>query len=223
MMTEQQKGALVRVARHFADSQVGDSGASNDQEDPEASEDQDSGEEGGSRKKRKRSGTGSKKRHPWEVFMRLEEVRLLPQIEKHLRKNGTDPIRFLADDKILSHRISEFGSDKIKDALAACYQYTTQLEDRQNTDNVRWCFSMLMFFDLVKLIRPKGSGKVGSSMMGELDNRFGSMWEQAHITKKEALENIDKWSLLGAKVDGLCAEFGVGCLFFLGNLLTRCL
>ena len=214
-MTQDQKDALVALARHFAP-QARDGDRSDDQEDQL---EQDI-EEDNPGKKRKRSGMGSRKpRHPWGAFMRLKDVVLPLEVKKHLDK-GSDAIAFLGDDKILAHKIGHFGGDAVADAFVACYRYTLCLETRISTDHFRWCFTMLMYFDLVQLIRPNGSGKVGAVMLQEIEAVLGPVLEQLGVDKKQAIQRIDQWSLHGAKLNQLCEEFGPGCLFFLGDFLS---
>lgn len=191
-MSQRQRDALVRMVRHFTLPQAGESEAT---DDPEGREDQDGGENDGAIKKRKRSGAAGKKpRHPWAPFMRLQGVALPPAVGKHLEKKGTDAVTFLSDHKSLMHKIDQFGSEAIADAFVACYKYTVDLETRQTTDHFRWCFSMLMYFDLVRLIRPHGSGKVGPLMLQDIENVLGPVLEELGIDKKQALEQIRQWS-----------------------------
>lgn len=231
-MTQSQTDILVRLAQHFTPARAihGDSGdepsAEGERgEEREEEEEEEAEGEGGEdppppEKKRKRTGTGSKKpRHPWGAFIRLNEVTLPPAVEKYLRK-GVDPISFLADAKIMDHKIGQFGGEAVADAFVACYKYTLHLETRRSIDQFRWCFTMLMYFDMVRLIRLDGSGKVGPMMLQELETILGPVLEQIGVDKQQALERIDKWSLHGAKLSQLCDEFGAGCLFYLGDQLS---
>ena len=219
-MTHRQTDTLVRLARHFTPSRAidelnaeGEGGA----EEAAAEEREDLPPP---TKKRKAAGTGSKKpRHPWGAFMRLQEVTLPVTVEKYLRK-GTDPMQFLADAKIMNHQIGTFGHEAVADAFVACYKYNLHLETRRSMDHFRWCFTMLMYFDMVRLIRPDGSGKVGFMMLQELEAVLGPVLEQIGVDKQQALERIDQWSLHGAKLGQLCDEFGAGCLFYLGDQLS---
>lgn len=214
-MTQEQKDALVALAQYFAP-QARDSDRGDDQED----QFEQNIEEDGPAKKRKRSGTGSRKpRHPWGVFMRLKDLKLPLEVEKHLHKKS-DAVAFLGDDKILAHKIGQFGGEAVADAFVACYRYTLCLETRISTDHFRWCFTMLMYFDLVQLIRPNGSGKVGAVMLQEIEAVLGPVLEQIGVDTDKAIQRIDQWSLYGAKLHQLCEEFGPGCLFFLGDFLS---
>ena len=78
-----------------------------------------------------------------------------------------------------------------------------------------------MYFDMVRLIRPDGSGKVGPMMLQELEAVLGPVLEQIGVDKQQALERIDKWSLHGAKLSQLCYEFGAGYLFYFGDQLSE--
>ena len=220
-MTQRQKDTLITLTKHFArilssnDDLINDQSTQGERDDKEEEEE----EEDSPKRKRKR-GTGQKKpRHPWGVFIRLEDITLPSEVQKYLRKT-TDPIKFLADEKPLENKIDQFGGETVADAFVACYKYTLQLETRRSTDQFRWCFTMLMYFDMVRLIRPEGSGKVGPMMLQELEAVLGPILEQLHVNKQQALQRIDKWSLYGAKLSQLCDEFGAGCIFFLGDYLS---
>ena len=220
-MTQRQKDTLITLTKHFAKILASNDDLSDEQATQrERDEEGEEGEEDCPKRKRKR-GTGQRKpRHPWGVFIRLEDVTLPSEVQKYLRKT-TDPIKFLADEKILENKIDQFGAETVADAFVACYKYTLQLETRRSTDQFRWCFTMLMYFDMVRLIRPEGSGKVGPMMLQELEAVLGPILEQLHVDKQQALQRIDKWSLYGAKSSQLCDEFGAGCLFFLGEYLSE--
>ena len=215
-MTGRQMDALIALTKHFAP------GSNHDLSDEQHTQrDQDDEEEEETPQRKRKRGTGQRKpRHPWAVFMRLKDVTLPLEVQKFLRKT-TDPIKFLSDEKILENKIDQFGSETVADAFVACYKYTLQLETRRSTDQFRWCFTMLMYFDMVRLIRPEGSGKVGPMMLQELETVLGPILEQLHVDKQQALQRIDKWSLYGAKLSQLCDVFGEGCLFFLGAYLSE--
>ena len=218
-MTQRQKVTLITLTKHFAQIL-----ASNDElSDEQVTQREDEDEEDDSPKRKRKRGTGSRKpRHPWGVFIRLKDVDVtLPsEVQKYLRKT-TDPIKFLADEKTLENKIDQFGAETVADAFVACYKYTLQLEMRRSTDHFRWCFTMLIYFDIIRLLRPEGSGKVGPMMLQELEVVLEPILKQLHVDKQQALQRINKWSLYGAKLSQLCDEFGAECLFFLGDFLSE--
>ena len=142
-------------------------------------------------------------------------------MQRHLRQHGTSPSKFQNDNDFLRNRVTEFGSETVGDAFMACYQYTLRLESRRSMDSLRWCFTMLMYFDLVKLIKPDGSGRVGHLMRQEVIRFLGPVLEPAAIKPDVALKQLNEWSRCGMKVDLLCTAFDPGCLFFLEDLLSQ--
>ena len=235
-ITEQQRSALIRLAQHFGLLSKGDneSGDGSDKEDDGSDkeddgsdkEDNDSDEEmndsdkdnddsGDSPKPRKPTKTS---RHPWAPFMRLKKVVLAYSIEHHLRQYGPDAEKFLSDDDLLKHKIFECAEDAVSDKFMAYYEYTLQLAARRSKDGIRWCFSMLMYFDLVKVVKPKSSGKkVGRLMLKDIIKFLG---ESSTLDPKMAYKNMNKWAGFGRKLDLLCTTFGPGCIFYLVDFFS---
>ena len=81
---------------------------------------------------------------------------------------------------------------------------------------------MLAYYDLVKLVRPQGSGRrVGHVMLKELGSFLEPvLGSKSPIQIDVAARQLSEWSVHGSKLELLCAEFGPGCLFFLGDLLS---
>jgi hypothetical protein len=205
-MTLHQKTVLYELSRHFMLSDDEESGEEVDTESDTTKK----------RKKRKRSSP----RNPWQRVLKLKSLLLPPPIKQHLRDHGTDPKLFLNDDGLLRNSITDFSAETVGDAFIACYQYTLHLVRRRTHDSSRWYFTMLLYYDLVKLIRPKGSGRVGHLMRQELVKFLGSVLGPKTIQLDVALTQLNEWSRLGMKLDILCAEFGDGCLFYLDELLS---
>ena len=61
-------------------------------------------------------------------------------------------------------------------------------------DSWRWWFTMLMFYDLVKLIKPDGSGRVDHLMLQEIRGRWETLQGQTFATTEMALQQINGWS-----------------------------
>lgn len=203
-MTLPQRTILSKLSRHFA--------RSDDEE--ELGEDVDTDVE--TPKKRKKPSP----RHPWQRFLNMESLVLPPAIEQHLRRHGTDPERFLNDEGLLRNNITNFSRETVGDAFIACYQYTLHLDKRRTQDSSRWHFTMLLYYDLVKLIRPNGSGRVGYLIREDLVKFLGSVHGPKTIQVDVALAQLNEWSRHGMKLNMLCTKFGDGCLFYLNELLS---
>ena len=160
-------------------------------------------------------------RNPWRAFMRLKVADLHVVVEEYIRCEAS-PKDFLNDTDLLTHRIAEFQTeDKMGDAVMACYKYTISLDSRHYLDHIRWLFSMLMFFDLFRLINPQGSGRVGHLMQRDFNKFLGPVLSTANMAEAVALKQLNEWSLRGSKLHKLCLELGPGCLFYLGDQLSR--
>ena len=216
-MTQQQKDTLRDLTQHFSvDHGVDDAERGNDT----IVSHHHNGNGVENPRKRKRSDK-TPPRHPWDQFLSLESLSLAPAFGQHLKKYGANPKKFISDNGLLKNRVPEFTSETVGDAFMACYEYTLRLESRRTKDNLRWCFTMLMCFDLVKLIKPNGSGRVGCLMQKEVNKFLGPVLGATTIQPELALKQLNEWSRCGMKLDMLCNEFGPGCLFFLGELLTQ--
>ncbi len=222
-LNREQTEALIALARHFlslSDREVAVSGvedAMDEAEDDEAHGNADRDDPG--EKPSRRAAKGP--RNPWRAFMRLDAADLNVAVADYMR-GGAGPKDFLDDTDLLKHRIAEFQTDdKMSDAVMACYRYTISLDSRHHVDHIRWLFSMLMFFDLFKLINPHGSGRVGHLMQRDFNKFLGPVLSAANMAEEVALKQLNEWSLRGSKLHKLCVELGPGCLFYLGDQLSR--
>ena len=179
------------------------------------------GEAPSTRGSHKRPRSGTIPRHPWGPFLKRKTLELAHVYVQHLQKHGTDAIRFLNDGYSLQHRIAHYDHSTVGDAFLSCYQYTRQLDSRQTMDRVRWCFTMLMYFDLVKITRPHGSARVGCLMLEDIKSFLGPVLGHTTLSADLALQQLNEWSRCGYKLSLLCSEFGPGSLFFLQSLLSR--
>ena len=161
----------------------------------------------------------SQTRHPWQRVLRLTSLSLDPALQQHLTKYGPDPAKFLNDDGLFKYQVTDLSRESRSDAFIACYRYTEGLETRQAKDRVRWCFAMLMYYDLFQIIKP-GRGRIGHLMVSDVLTHFGPILGPSTVTPEKALEQVNDWVLRGKKLNHICKQFGPGCLFFLGDVLT---
>lgn len=165
--------------------------------------------------------------NPLKSFLALDSLSLPLVFHRHLQDHGADPRIFFTDKgSSLRRTIMDSGdeSDAVGDVFMSRYNYTIELEDRSTTDNWRWCFIMLMYFDLVKLIRPDASGKkVGHSMHEDMEmmDFLKPLVETGAIKPEVACRQFTEWCLQGSKLDLICTHFGEGSLFFLGPSAVR--
>ncbi|KAL8747815.1 MAG: hypothetical protein Q9190_000359 [Brigantiaea leucoxantha] len=99
--------------------------------------------------------------------------------------------------------------------------YTMHVEQRQQKDRYRWLFVMLGHFDQIRILKPDAKGRMGREMMRGYEVVICSLLNQKLFQRPHICDNIGDWVILGAKLHGLCEAFGEGCLFVLGESLSR--
>ena len=161
--------------------------------------------------------------NPWQRIVNIgrNELKFPNALRQHIERHGTDPAKLLSDQDLLIHRIADFDHDSPGDAFMACYTYTLDLSHSQEVAAWRWLFSMLNFYDLVMLIRPEGSGRIGDLMYRDLQDLCGMVDKVPGERGDQARNRINEWSRQGRRLNQLCVEFGPGCLFFLTKYLTK--
>jgi len=158
---------------------------------------------------------------PWGRFTKLETLSLNQCARQYLPRPSPDSAaKFLGDQTGLKHLGLAYSKRTAADAFIASHKYTRDLAMRSVDDNVRWCFSMLLYFDLVMHLYPTQSGKVGAIMLQEIQDLFKPSLANV-LSPENALRDLNSWSWQGKKINDLCLEFGVGCLFFLGDVLSQ--
>lgn len=230
----EERWALRDLSEHFNPNNSNNDDKNDDKnEEGEGSEEEDdrdslrTGSTPGTKRKRSgkmtRGGRGPRKyphHDPWSPVTRLASIVLMPVLASYLQApDRSDPGGVLNDPQILQNLVQEFAGDTISDAFMASYQYTAQLEARAGMDKVRWLFSMLLMYDLVRLIRPHGSGRVGSIMKVHLVRFLEPIASPERDVEGMAV-NLTIWSTRGKKLNVLCETFGPGCLFYLGEVLS---
>lgn len=166
-------------------------------------------------KKRKRPNEEKKSRGNWPGFADIKSLQLPDVYARHIRDVGCDPENFLNDSIGLAHKIVAQGSDEA-DATLACFQYTCHLQSRGDKDRIRWLYSMLFWYDLTTLWHPRGCARAGDKMLEQIEDLV-----QDRLPKSVDVKPIKKWIIVGSKLNSICEAFGVGCLFFIEQLLTK--
>ena len=134
-------------------------------------EDTDEGGEG--TRPVKKAKLKSPKRDPWAPFTRLSSLEFPDEYSRHLHNAGFEPSKSLTDNGILKNEVAGCQEGAVGDASMACYKYTIHLQSRRVKDRVRWFFSMLLFHDPAKLLRPDGKGLFGPRMQEEIRQLVG--------------------------------------------------
>jgi len=157
-----------------------------------------------------------------QCLVNLTSLGLAPAIQELLNDEDVEPTAFLTDGQILTNEMD--AEDTMGDAFRLYYQYAADLERRTGMDPARWCFTMIMFYDLIKLIRPTGTGARVGSLMREDAIPFLEQAFHGDVARVgTAFEKLNEWSQIGSKLNVFCDEFGIGCVFFLAGKLTKSL
>lgn len=200
------------------------------QGDPEPGQTPQQGDEGPAAKKRrkigKRSDNGSNgtkaiaKSSPWIRFLRLKSVELGETGKQYLEKHGTQPEAFFIESDGLTNETTGFtGKENMGDAFVAHYRWIVRLEGRLAKDNLRLAFTWIMFYDVVKLIRPNGRGRIGEIMLPDIQELIDPL--DLGVSPEKVLTQLRSWSNCGKKLNVICEEFGLGSLFYLAPYLSE--
>lgn len=206
-ITPNDREALRNVYEHFCPSQSTNGEHEHTERDTEQVE---------AAHKRKRSAAS-----PMRRLAKLSSPSLTLSVEQMIDTGDIE--RFFNAEISLFDGIRETQiGETLGDVFRSRCRYVSDLEGRAGRDNARWCFAMLMFFDLVKLIKPNATG----SRMGELMRRdavpfLEEVFDRNRAMISEAQVKLERWSRTGKKLNQLCHEFGPGSLFFLSEHLSR--
>jgi len=204
------RSVIQRLHQHFSRAEEGY--ADTDEEEEESSENEHSLE----RPSQKRKRADARVRDPWNAVTNMKELTIDPTLAEHIQRLRADPKEFMNDTKSLLHEAFQYRSSPA-DAFVACYSYTLVLQQRRTVDDIRWCFSLLFFFDIVKQIDPTSSGRrVGRLQQSKVRSFLGRVvGSSCPFRLVDATQDINKWARLGRKLNLMCERFGPGCLIFL--------
>ncbi|EON69798.1 hypothetical protein W97_09061 [Coniosporium apollinis CBS 100218] len=206
-----QKTALDSIAQHFCSKERAAGGGGG------------GGGGGGKRKRACRPGAPKRPapRHPMRAIMNLDALDLDPSVERFLDRHGADAALFLAQAGAIQCTIAQGEAESLGDAFIARYQFAINLDAQLKINNQLWCYTMLLYHDLVKYIRPDGAGRVGKLMRQEIIAFLGPVLIKTPISTSAALENLNNWAIWGRKLNKLSVEFGPGFVFFLAPILSK--
>jgi hypothetical protein len=165
----------------------------------------------------------TKPRHPWRCVMRINKLKLDTYVEDYLAAHGTEPSRFMMDAGMIQPHNDE---EETVQAFRSIWIYAQELLARKALDGFRFCFTMLYFYDLVKSINPRSTGRIGKLMFEDLrdflDNTLPALGGVRGATNQaEVLTTLNDWSYCGYKLSVIVDRFGEGCLFYLGSVLSH--
>lgn len=172
----------------------------------------------------KKPEESSKRPGPMNRLIAKKSLQLSTVFEDHIRVNGTDGQAFIENEIALVHHAHHLGEEEgLCEVFAACYHFITNLEERNEMDHARRCFTMIMFSDFMELLHPRPmtgtpvarTRRVGHRMHERavefLDTTFSTNPEML----VEAKDNMTKWCRWGDKLVALCDKFGEGSIFYL--------
>ena len=86
--------------------------------------------------------------------------------------------------------------------------------------HLRWLFTMLMFHDIMKLVRSEGSQVSEETSAENALKLFRDTNGDTEVPEALTAKRFSELSLIGSKLSQFCEEFGEGCFFFVGDYLT---
>jgi hypothetical protein len=178
-------------------------------------------------KKRKRTvqATLGGPRDPWKRITNLESLPGLPDhVEAHIRKYpGVDHAEKFLRVLSLASNCGQYNSqDNLGDAFMARYTWTQQVERRDEQVHILQLSNDLFWFDIMQLLRPQGTGRVGDVMRDELDKFLTPLdVEGMGLDKEKVIDKVGTWSIRGAKLNKLCNSWSAGVILVLHKELSR--
>lgn len=163
---------------------------------------------------------------PWKRITNPTNFERLPDVPKyvliHIRRHGNDAQKFLRALALISDCGDYTSNDDLGNAFMSRYQWTNQVNRREEQIRVLQLFNDLFWFDIMQCLRPKGTGRVGDVMLAELDTFLTPLhFETIGLRKDTVIENISEWSLRGAKINKLCRIYGPGIILVLHKQFSR--
>ena len=114
------------------------------------------------------------------------------------------------------------GPDIGSKGLLGLIEYKEQLEYRLMMDHIRRLFAYIHHYELQELIRGRSSPEArGKPLYLEELNGFLEKHNMPKFPDQQAVNTFNDGAEKGAILNRFTAEFGDGCLFFLGSLLTE--
>lgn len=80
---------------------------------------------------------------------------------------------------------------KIEDIRGAKHPATLSVDAQLRINNQLWCYTMLLYYDLVKYIRPDGAERVGKLIRQEIIAFLGLVLIETSINTSAALKNLN--------------------------------
>ncbi|KAJ5062908.1 hypothetical protein J3E72DRAFT_373639 [Bipolaris maydis] len=162
---------------------------------------------------------------PWKRITNLEILPALPVfVTTHLKKYpaDTEAENFLRALSLASNCGQYSSADDLGNAFMARYKWTQQVERRDEKIHIFQLFNDLFWFDMMQLLRPHGTGRVGAMMRVELDRFLTPLdFDKMGLQKHEVMANVGDWSIRGAKIHKLCVRYGPGVILVLHKQLSR--
>ncbi|CAO2652458.1 Nn.00g007410.m01.CDS01 [Neocucurbitaria sp. VM-36] len=164
-------------------------------------------------------------RDPWKRITNLSQLpKLANHVSIHIQKypDSEDAEKFLRTLALTSDCGEYDSKHDLGNAFMARYAWTQRVERRDEQVHVLQLFNDLFWFDMMQLLRPKGTGRVGGVMRDELDKFIAPLdFEFMKLEKDVVIANVGDWSIRGSKINKLCNYFGPGVILILHKELSR--
>lgn len=107
------------------------------------------------------------------------------------------------------------------DAFKDIVRFGKRVQSRQSLDHVRWFFVALWARDLVRILNPSGSARIGPDMKRELQHYIAHDFvDEADASCAIDVDDLAALALVGDKLEIFWNEIGPASIFFLEKHLT---
>ncbi|KAH4163695.1 hypothetical protein HBH98_172320 [Parastagonospora nodorum] len=176
--------------------------------------------------KQPRKATNAQVGGPKDPWKRITNLEHLPEVAEHvrihIRKHGSNPRKFMRTLGLINDCGDYMSSKDLGDAFMSRYKWTIQVERRDEQVHILQLFDDLFWFDVMQLLRPGGSGRVGGTMLKELDAFLTPLLLRDDTLDKETvIQNVGDWSIRGSKINVLSKLYNPGVLLVLHKELSR--
>jgi len=134
----------------------------------------------------------------------------------------------LVENRALGEDLRRIGTEAGVDSYLGSFNYVKRVVRQVEVNVYRRNLGYLAFSRYVTTkIKPGCKGRLGARMKDKLRSKLETLLSQADgslrtmLKPEEMIDEMTEWSRLGKHLDTMCAAFGIGCLFYLGEQLSQ--
>ncbi|OAP60188.1 hypothetical protein AYL99_05190 [Fonsecaea erecta] len=166
----------------------------------------------------------------WFRFLSMTEVDLstaedfLEYVKEHPSATATDAEVLLSprvvDNAAASQLLDDLRNEDMVRGFQRRIDYTLQVNEETDVWRLRQRFTWLMWYDIVKAVRPDVSGRRLGRKVKEDVRAFVATVESDEDQVEVIVANISSWCRYGMRLQAMCDIFGEGCILILLPQLT---